>query len=86
MQITIDLDEQLLYIKIKDEKIHETKEIDKKNEVLADFDRSGELVGLEFLDPFKLTVKELEKFERKYGILHLSDRIKTKPIKELTHV
>lgn len=45
---------EALYISVSKNKVARTKEISGKNEVLADYDSSGKLVGIEILSPVKL--------------------------------
>jgi len=45
---------EALYIRVSRNKVATTREVDGKDEVLADYDSNGKLVGIEVLSPVKL--------------------------------
>ena len=45
---------EALYIRLSRNKVSRTKEVPGQDEVLADYDSSGKLVGIEILSPVKL--------------------------------
>jgi uncharacterized protein YuzE len=47
MKIKYDPDADAMYIKLKDAKVHHTKEID--DNTILDFDEKGQLIGVEIL-------------------------------------
>jgi len=61
MRITIEIDDKAraLYLKLSDHEIASTEEYLAEREVLLDLDASGELVGVEILDPCDLDVEDI---------------------------
>ena len=47
MKIRYDPNADALYIKLREEKIHETKELDK--DTIVDYDQYGKVIGVEIL-------------------------------------
>jgi len=45
MKIKYDSDADAMYIKLKDSKVHKTKEVDENT--ILDFDEKGQLIGVE---------------------------------------
>ena len=68
MQITLDTSEGLLYIKVKDGRVHKTVELDPDNEVLVDLDKKNRVIGFEFINPVNLSVKELNGFAKRFNV------------------
>ena len=49
MLVSFDADAGVAYVEVKEGDVAKTKEI--APEVFADFDKKGDLLGIEFLDP-----------------------------------
>jgi|GEM_PF-1757308 len=72
MDFSIDTSEGLIYIQIKEGKIHKTIELDPVNEIFVDLDKKNNVIGFEIINPVNITVKELNNFARKFNVPQLS--------------
>ncbi len=71
MQFTIDTSEGLIYIQMKEGKIHKTVELDPTNEIYVDLDRNNKVIGFEIINPINITVKELNNFAKRFDVPQL---------------
>jgi len=60
MKVEYDPESDILYIKIKDERIKETIDLD--DDIFADLNEKGEIVGIEIWQARKYIFSELLKF------------------------
>ena len=68
MQISLDTSEGLIYIQVKEGKVHKTVELDPENEIYVDLDKKNKVVGFEFINPINITVKELNNFAKRFNV------------------
>lgn len=59
MLFTMDTQASALYIKIKDNRVHNTKEL--LPEVFVDYNTKGEVIGIDVVSPCVATIRKIAK-------------------------
>ena len=64
---------EAIYIELKSTKISKSKEIG-NGEAVVDFDKEGDVVGIEMLEPCKITIKKtFNQIKKKYNLSTLGN-------------
>lgn len=74
LNFTIYIDDneiEAIYLKIRNNKIYKSEEIGSNGEAVIDLDRRGQVVGIEMLEPGRVTVREIRNIQKKYNIPEL---------------
>lgn len=72
---------EAIYIKLKSGRIYKSEEVGKHGQAVIDLNRNGEVIGIEMLEPGKLSVKQFKKIKKDYNI-HELDNVKIDRLRE----
>lgn len=78
---TEDNDIEAIYIKIKSGNVHKSVEVGKHGEAIVDLNIRGDVLGIEMLEPGKVTVNLFKKIKKEYKI-HELDNVKIDRLQE----
>ncbi len=63
---------EAIYFKLKDTKVEKSKEVGPNGEAIIDFDKNGDVVGIEMIEPGTVWVKLFNKIRKEYKIKELN--------------
>ena len=66
-------DIEAIYIKLKEGKVSKSKEIGAHGEAVVDLDKSGNVIGIEMLEPGLVTVRLFNKIRKRFNIRELKN-------------
>jgi uncharacterized protein YuzE len=64
---------EAIYIKLREGKVSKSKEIGAYGEAVIDLDKNGNAVGIEMLEPGRVTVKLVRKIKKEFNIRELGN-------------
>ena len=64
---------EAIYIKLREGKISTSKEIGAHGEAVVDLDKNGRALGIEMLEPGRITVKLVNKIKKEFNIEELGN-------------
>jgi uncharacterized protein YuzE len=64
---------EAIYIKLRNGKVSKSREVGPHGEAVIDLDKSGNVIGIEMLEPGKLTVRLFNRIRKEFKIRELAD-------------
>jgi uncharacterized protein YuzE len=64
---------EAIYIKLRDGKVFKSEELGPHGEAVIDLDKSGNVLGIEMLEPAKITVRFFNKIKKQFNIKELNN-------------
>ena len=64
---------EAIYIKLRDGKVSKSEELGPNGEAIVDLDKSGNVIGIEMLEPGKITVRLFNKIRKQFKIKDLNN-------------
>ena len=62
---------EAIYIRLKDGKVSKSREIGRYGEAVVDLDKRGNVVGIEMLEPGKVTVSLMNRIKKEFNLQEL---------------
>ena len=64
---------EAIYIKLREGKVSKSEELGPNGEAIVDLDKSGNVIGIEMLEPGKITVRLFNKIKKQFNIKELKN-------------
>jgi uncharacterized protein YuzE len=64
---------EAIYIKLREGKVSKSEELGPNGEAIVDLDKSGNVIGIEMLEPGKITVRLFNKIKKQFNIKEIKN-------------